>query len=185
MKKTRKKVILIIIVIIIISLIALTLGLVFYRKIDLPDVKYTEEERRTFRDKLLDEYDENLPPLTKKEYRQKISAEMKLGPYLCLEVDLPGCYGGYSVVILRTILMDNNLSNQESYCLVFTHEAMHMKKFHPNEKYINFESFKCLYESDDIYLHNAGVKYGINILRGRYTGEEDCKANVIDYLSKK
>ena len=163
----------------------LTSQLILYRKVNMPESEYSVYDYRTAFYMLQDDY-EYIPPSQQKDkkyYRETIEDLISLGPYLYFEVGMNG-HDGASLVGLRTIIMNKNITDHEQYCVAFTHEVMHTKKFHGYEPYIIFETFKFLYESENEYLHNAGVRYGLDMLYGYYDGEYDCPGYIINYLTK-
>lgn len=156
--------------------------LVFNRKIDMPVYIHTTRDYYTAYAILETDYE--LPQSqTDEEYRETIAKEAGLGLYFYAEKNLGNEYNGATLAVIRTIIIDERLAGEE-YCMVFTHETMHLTKYSSNETYISFETFKFLYESADKYLHNAGVLYGLKQLQGYYRGEYNCHDYIINYLVK-
>lgn len=180
MKKAIKWLILIIVTMIIFYS---SITMAFNRKIDVPINTYTQEELSETYDLLLYEYDTNMVYKTKKEYRKLISDELNLNFFWYREDELGDRYEGQMSLFTRLIIIDPDLSPIK-YCITFTHEVMHFKKFSADERYICFETFKWLYEHDNPELHNAAVLYGLYQVQGCYSGEYDCRDCIINYLKE-
>ena len=162
----------------------ITACIIFFRRVDMPDASYSMDDYYASIYTLYNEYDASLNNQQHKNYyRNMIEDQAKFGPYLYLETHMDD-NSGLAILMLRTIVIDKDITNVETYCMVFAHEVMHFKTFHGNETYVSFETFKFLYESDDPYLHNVGVKYGLQQLYGYYGGEYDCHNYIINYLVK-
>lgn len=152
-----------------------------FRKIDMPVVIYTSNEYNKVLADLWVEYIPLNTQRTNQEYKELLEEELDLNFYIYCEADLKSnC--GLRLTPIRTMIIDKELSGYE-YCLTFTHEAMHFKRFSANEIYICFETFKYLYENKDTELHNFGVRYAITQLRGE--ADYDCHDQIIGYFRSK
>lgn len=156
-------------------------GLIFFRKVETPIHFYTNTTYWRAYNELYKEYDTNLAPLSKQEYRSIIEDQRDLNFYFYDEKVLNGEYNGYAFATIRLILVDERVTGFD-YAVVFTHEVMHIKEMVGNERWVNFETFKYLYESDIAELHNAGVLFGLKQLEFRYSSEYQCEDMIIKYL---
>lgn len=159
-------------------------GIIYFRKIEMPVVFYTSYDYNKVKAELWAEYIPSRPTRTNQEYKELIEEELDLNFYIYCENDLKWKHSGYTFIPIRTMLLDNDMSDYQ-YCLNFVHEAMHIKRFSGNETYICFETFKYLYENKDTELHNIGVRYAIKQLRGDYKEERDCHDQIIGYFRSK
>lgn len=156
---------------------------IYYREIDMPVVIYTPNEYNKVLADLWSEYIPLNTQRTNQEYKELIEEELDLNFYIYCEKDLKW-NDGLELKPIRTIIIDNDLSGYE-YCLNFIHEAMHFKRLSANETYIHFETFKYLYENEDIELHNFGVRFAIKQLRGDYKEDYNCHDQIIGYFRSK
>lgn len=147
---------------------------ILYRRVELPSNKYSEHSYNTAYTTLLTQ-NRHLPEISNKEYRKKIGIRGRI----YIET---GLSQSYALPQLNIILMQNNLTNEE-YCIMLAHEELHLRKYSANETYISFETFKFLYTSPDIYLHQAGVLFGLKQLDDQYYNEYDIKGQIINYLT--
>ena len=115
------------------------------------------------------------------DFKKIVEDEICLKFYFYGRANLGETYNGLTLATIRTILIDERMSGYD-YCVVFAHEAIHLKHFIGNERYVAFETFKFLYESKK--LHDVGCYYGIRQMHGFYTGEYDVYDLIIDYLTK-
>lgn len=63
---------------------------------------------------------------------------------------------------------------------IYTHEIMHKVKFSSIERYVQFETFKTLYESGDEWYKNVAL-WQANLMRRGYI-DYDCTWYVVQYL---
>lgn len=120
-------------------------------------------------------------PKTKEEYRSFIEKDLGVNFYIYSEKNLYD-YAGKTYPLIRLIIIDESISGYK-YCETFVHEAIHLKEFIGQEDYVCFETFKYLYESEE--LHSVGVWYGISQIYGFYNGEYDVSHLIVDYLTNK
>lgn len=159
-------------------------GIIFMRKIQMPIEMYSQLDYVNAFNKLQSDYDNYALPKSNSEYKDIIEEELRLKFYIYTEKEMKSKNAGATLIIIRTMILDSTLSGYE-YCLVFTHEAMHFKRFSGNETYVCFETFKYLYENEDEDIHNIGVWYGLKQLIGKYSGEYNCHNYIINYLKEK
>ena len=183
--KVTKVMLIILYICLVILTIETIIACIFHRSIDMPESDYDTYDKIHAYKVLYSEYDKgvNSWQMDKKFYRDTVTDLAKLGPYLYFEKDIKSA-SGLSIALIPSIIVDEELDDAEIYCWVFTHEVMHIKRFSANETYVCFETFKFLYESENDYLHNAGVRYGTRQLNGYYHGEYDCSGYIINYLKK-
>lgn len=155
-------------------------GIVFCRKINMPIKIFMPTDYYNVLDMLERDYENSIPHRSNKQYKALVEEQLDLNFYIYIEKELDN-HNGLAIATIRTIVLDDDLTGYQ-YCYVFTHEAMHFKKFAKNETYICFETFKFLYENEDEELHNVGVWYAIRQLYGYYSGEYDCSDYIINYL---
>lgn len=100
--------------------------------------------------------------LTNNEYKRLIETELNLILYSYEVKEMEGRNGECNLYF-RTIRI-NPSRKGVYYARTFTHEAMHLKHYTVKELFVCYETFKFLYESNNKYLHNAGVIYAIDNL---------------------
>lgn len=150
------------------------------RGIDLPYRNLMPRDYMTAIHKLQNSYNECEKPKTKEEYRKFIENDLGMHFYIYSERDMND-YAGVTFIPIRLIVLDLELDGYK-YCETFVHEAIHLKEFVGQEDYVCFETFKYLYESEE--LHNVGVWYGLSQIYGCYSGEHDISHLIVDYLTK-
>lgn len=119
--------------------------------------------------------------LTKKEYKELIDKDTKLFLYFYKEKIIDGTCCGKTYPTIRLIVLDKRLSEYE-YCVVYAHESIHLSKMIMDERYVSFETFKYLINSDNPYLKMAGKWYGIEQLHYKYHNEYSCVDLIIEYI---
>lgn len=120
-------------------------------------------------------------PKTKEEYRNFIECDLGIKFYIYTEKDMVG-YAGKTYPLARLIIIDTDADGYK-YCITFVHEAIHLKEFIGQEDYVSFQTFKYLYESEE--LHNVGVWYGLSQVYGCYSGEYNVSHLIVNYLTNK
>lgn len=154
---------------------------IFFRKIDMPVLVTKQSDAYKVYYGLASEYEDMQYTRTKEEYKKIIEDELNLRCYIYIEKNLNIDYQGFMLAGVRVMVIENDLSLSD-YCIVFTHEALHFKKFSGNDTYINFETFKFLYENEDAELRNIGITFAMHQLTGRYGGRYDCSSHIVDYF---
>lgn len=117
-----------------------------------------------------------LRPLSNAEYRKKLN----ITRHIYVEIS---SNKSYSLPQLNIILMQNNLEGH-SYARLLTHEMLHIRKYSGDDRYIQLETFKYLYHSNDEHLKQVGITFGLNMLNEKYDNEYDIKGNLINYLKE-
>ncbi len=154
---------------------------VFFRKKTMPLPTMTNKDYFTALNELNIEYDNNCESMDCNYYKTIIEDDIGVKMYFYLEKEMDK-HAGLMFPTVRLIVMDNTLTGYE-YCKTFAHEIMHIKHFIQQEDYICLETFKYLYESEE--LHNVGVWYGLRVLNGFYYGKYDITEHIVDYLTNK
>ena len=141
-------------------------------------------------------YNENVYCLLKREYysincekldkpncKQLICEDMKNEFYLLIDfINMNRL--GMTQPILRTIIVDSDCSI-EDYVLTLTHEMLHLNFFTGNETFVNFQTFKYLYEHENLFFKKIGIRFSIEILMGGYGGNAyDCSYYIIEYFKE-
>ena len=129
---------------------------------------------------LVQDFDEDAVVESNEYYRELIEKDLGLRFYLYSEGELDR-YVGKTYMTIRRITIDESAKGYQ-YCWAFAHEAMHLKHFIKHEEFVTFETFKFLYEHEE--LHNVGVALALKTLEGGYSGEYDISNYIINYLTK-
>lgn len=159
-------------------------GIVFFKK---KNIKYKYVDATDYYvvlEMLYREFDEECKPLKNNQYRELIENDFDLKFYNYKEKRLSNGTAGITFPVIRMIILDDRLLNEE-YCVVFAHEAIHLDCYVADERWVCFETFKYLYKSENPKLHNAGVKYAIQQMKGLYREERDVYDLIVDYLTNK
>jgi hypothetical protein len=156
-------------------------AIVFFREKFMPLQVFGQTDYLKAIHKLESEYNSFEDEHTKEWYREKIEQDLELKFYFYKERDIER-YNGLAYATIRTIVIDEELDGY-GYCKTFAHEVMHLKLFIQQEDYVCYETFKYLYESEE--LHNVGVWYGLQQLRGCYSGKYNISGHVVNYLTNK
>ena len=161
----------------------ITVWIISLRKIEMPIVLYTYYDYNQALQTLNKDYEPVYSFSSNQELKSLIEQESGIKFYLYREKDIKGNDGGLSFPPIRTIVVDEELEGY-AYCRVFAHEVMHIQKCSIQENYIEFATFKFLYESKNEELHNFGVWYGIQELLGCNNFSHNICGNIINYLTK-
>lgn len=153
----------------------------FYRKKEIGLGFMTQADFSIAYERLMGEYDRQVCSETKEFYKSFVEDDIGLRFYIYAEKSLKKG-SGFTFPTIRTIVVDKSLTGYQ-YCLTFTHEVMHLKHFIKQETYVCYETFKYLYESEE--LHNVGVWYGLKQLSGDYSGEYNVCGHIVNYLTNK
>lgn len=158
----------------------LTCGLIFFRNKNISPHINTQLEYLNAYNILCQEYSDtcNKP---KSYYKQFVEKDMEVKAYFYSERKL-NKYNGLIFATIRLIVIDNTIDGYE-YCTTFTHEVIHLTHFVANERYVCYETFKYLYESEE--LHEVGVWYGCRQIYGYYSGDYNISDLIVNYLTNK
>lgn len=158
-----------------------SIAVVMFRKNRMPVYINSQLDCINAYSRLVKELDADAEVMSNEYYKELIEKDLGLRFYIYLQRDDMAHYNAGTYLVIRTIVIDNNNVGY-AYCWNFAHEAMHLKHFILQEDFVCFETFKYLYEHEE--LHNVGVTLGLNILRGYYNGSYDVSDYIIDYLTK-
>ena len=154
-----------------ISVILMVLTLCFYPVIEIWRMTdyYTLEYKQSPLEKI--EYEINRP--TELSY-QKLTEEINdlLGVY-SYELEFGELEQNvYGIANLRTreVKIKPNL-NFEHFVFFLTHELTHLKYKALNERFVNYNAFKALFESDNEYFKNIALMFADNDLKGYFPKE--------------
>ena len=178
-KKLNKVLNILIIILLVVNIYLLSIGILFLRDIRVP-VVFPQQSQYIMAYEVLNKDIEELTK-TDDEFRDMIAKDLGLKLYFYKEKPMQE-YVGKTYVTIRLILMDTNANGYE-YAQVFAHEVIHLKKLVANETWVCFETFKYLYEHEE--LHNVGVWYGQRQLQGCYYGEYNIANLIVNYLTNK
>ncbi len=122
---------------------------------------------------------------TREEVRNKIENLAGKQLYFYGEQDLfsrKRIYGE-TVFFIRLIIMQDN-ADIVDYIFNFAHEYMHLKYMTASERFVNFEAFKLLYESDDECFRNVAIMYANQDMYGNIPETYSCWYYIKEYLNK-
>jgi hypothetical protein len=163
------------------------LVIILFRKINMPVEIYTHQQaNKVYQTLYQDYYDYDLTYIKcnadfKIEVKELIRIKLDIKHYIYIEKKLKSKNSGLCLPTIRTIVIDKQLSAYK-YVLVLTHELMHLKTYSNQEDFVCFETFKWLYNSDNELLHKVGVKYALDQLNYKYSGEYLIFDYIINYL---
>ena len=122
---------------------------------------------------------------TREEVRNKIENLAGKQQYFYAEKDLYSSKRiyGETVFFIRLIIMQDN-ADIVDYIFNFAHEYMHLKYMTASERFVNFEAFKLLYESNDECFRNVAIMYANQDMYGNIPESYSCWYYIKDYLSK-
>ena len=159
------------------------IGLVIYREKDMEVGTFTYMDCYNALNILRQDINKNHCTMSKDEFREFVEDDLGVHFYIYKEREFKGKYIGKTYHVIRTIVVDNNLEDYD-YFVCLAHELMHLKTYIGQEDYICFETFKYLYESEE--LHDIGVWYAIKQLNGfQGSGEYDIDYHIVNYLTNK
>jgi hypothetical protein len=171
-------------------LILITIGVIevyAIRTIALREINmnyaYTYEQYINTRRRLYQEYQPIVTNRTYKEYRELISKELNFYTYIYNEVDFKDKHDGIAVLPCFNIFVETGLDSYD-YCTTFMHELNHIVEFSSQENYVDFMTFKKLYESEDEELHQYGIRFAFAHLDNNVTHDYNCSEKIIEYFSK-
>ena len=159
------------------------IGLVVYREKDMEVETVTYMDCYNALNILRQDINKNHCTMSKDEFREFVEDDLGVHFYIYKERDFKGKYVGKTYHPIRTIVLDKNLEDY-TYFVQFVHELMHLKTYVAQEDYICFETFKYLYESEE--LHDVGVWYALRKLNGfQGSGEYCIDYHIVNYLTNK
>ena len=147
---------------------------------------YTNSDVVNAQQVLWEDLDIQQKTLTKQEYKTLVEQELHISHYVLIEKDTiryKDAYG-YAMPLIRTVVLKKDL-NAFYYTQTLTHELIHIKYFSADERFVDYMTFRTLYESNNEYLHNMGVIYGIMVVEDYIKPEYSCKGQLVNYLKEK
>lgn len=90
-------------------------------------------------------------------------------------------YLGCAVIIFGVCYINKHQSGWRML-EVLTHELIHLHYWTRSETFTQFMTFKLLYESENVVLHNKGIEIAVKQLGGAYSGVYDCSWYINEYL---
>ena len=120
---------------------------------------------------------------TREEVRKKIENIAGKQLYFYAEEDLYSSKRiyGETVFFIRLIIMQDN-ADIVDYIFNFAHEYMHLKYMTASERFVNFEAFKLLYESNDECFRNVAIMYANQDMYGNIPETYSCWGQIYEYL---
>lgn len=85
--------------------------------------------------------------------------------------------------IISNVIEINPYMTVETFTWVYAHEILHHKFFTQNELFVEFETFKFLYESDNPFYRHSAVCELMNM--GPHNKDYDVRYYIYNYLEQK
>ena len=117
---------------------------------------------------------------SKKEIRNKLETLTGVKWYSYKEKTLKEGNKGMSSPMLRRIVVDKNLTENE-YIEVMCHELLHLKYNTINERYVQYHTFVTLFNSE---FRQIALNIVYKMQYGEYLYEYVCYAQIYDYLEE-
>lgn len=171
---------------IIFSIICCTLLAVQKRPFGITEKPYTDAQLTECTTYLFYINDPYVLSLSNLEYKNRINKLLNVYDYKELSKDLSWIHkNGFCAMPFKTIIIDDDLTGV-NYAITLTHEILHYKYYSTNERYIEFMTFRVLFESNDPYLRKAGILHGYERLTDKDKDKDKdwCADLIIDYLIK-
>lgn len=149
------------------------------RKVEHKDYVYTPAQLSQAKTLLQDEFYSSPSILSQQEYKSLLDSEIRVKPYILTRITLQ--QDGRTFVHYRFININPDVDGVE-YCVILAHEMIHLKYMIMDERFVEFTTFKTLYESKNEHLHKAGCYLGLGVLNNGYLEQYNCKGEIIEYL---
>lgn len=162
-------------------LYAIVITVLILRKVEHKDYDYTPAQLSQTKTLLQDEFYSNPSVLSQQEYKSLLDREIRVRPYTLTRIKIKE--DGRTFPHYRVININPDVDGIE-YCTILAHEMIHLKYMIMDERFVEFKTFKTLYESKNEHLHKAGCYLGLGVLNNRYPEQYNCKGEIIEYLSK-
>ena len=118
----------------------------------------------------------------REQFRKDIEELAGWQQYFYTEKDLSGVQRyGQTNIPFRIIIMHNDLTDFE-YMMYFTHEYLHLRLFTACERYINFQTFKLLYESGNETYRQVALQYASQDMCGWISYDYSCWGQIYESL---
>ena len=120
---------------------------------------------------------------TREQVRSEIENMVGKLPYFYKEKNILSTKRRYGEtnLVLRIITMDNSIDTY-TYIFNFAHEYLHLKFITGSERFVNFETFKLLYNSGNEDFKNIALKYANDDMRGYIDKDYQCWYYIKEYL---
>ncbi len=165
----------------IIAIIIISSCAYFQRRMPVEYIEIEDYEIQLASDYLKSQYQLCTTSRTNMEYKQIIEKDFNCSFYIYKEAFLPETVDGQCQILIRTITMNESI-NGFFYCSAFAHEMIHLTEYIAQENYVEFQTFKYLYEHYDPEFHNFGIQLALHCFAGGYPVEYNCSSQIIDYL---
>lgn len=117
---------------------------------------------------------------SKKQIRNKLEKLTGQKLYFYKEKTLRDGDKGISSPMLRFVIIDKNLTSNE-YIEVMCHELIHLKYNTINERYVQYQTFVTLFNSE---FRQIALNIVYKMQYGEYLYEYECYAQIYDYLKE-
>ena len=177
----------IIILLILICYLLTTFIMIKVRYKDYTLEKYSMSDYAIVREYLTNKYEEldGTYELTVPTAEEKIRQEIQPKFYILVKskpfIDYSA---GITILPFRFIMVDPN-QDVRDYLISLTHEFIHLKYMVANETWTQFNTFRILYESKNIYLNYLACHLAVEIFSGAFSGEYRCIGNIVNYIKSK
>ena len=149
------------------------------RNVEHKDYDYTSAQLSQAKTLLQDEFYSSSSILSQQEYKSLLDSEIRVRPYILTRIKIKE--DGRTFPHYRVININPDIDGVE-YCVILAHEMIHLKYMIMDERFVEFTTFKTLYESKNEHLHRAGCYLGLGVLNDRYPEQYNCKGEIIEYL---
>lgn len=117
---------------------------------------------------------------SKPEAREKIEDIVGVHHYFYTEKELPVGTNGLTILMARYVLIDYELDNID-YVIALTHELLHIKYNCEAERFIQFKTFECLYNSE---FRDIALIFASQQTNGYYIEDYNCGQYIVEYLKE-
>lgn len=117
---------------------------------------------------------------SKKQIRNKIEKLTGVNIYLYKEKYLREGDKGICFPMFRFVIIDKNLTQNE-YIECICHELTHLKYNTVNERYVQYQTFVTLFNSE---FRQIAINIVYKMQYGEYLYEYECYAQIYDYLKE-
>lgn len=119
--------------------------------------------------------------LSKNDVRQ--CAKQSVPLFWCIQLDVGFLRNkaGTCSFISGLIMIDRDLSVNDYAKAVF-HERLHLYYYTACERFVQYQTFRFLYESDNVYIRKIGVEIALEIFNNQYPENYNCTSQIIKYF---
>ena len=148
------------------------------------EIDYNQLDYITIKNNLKNEYNNiNVTDMTISDIKKQAGIEVPLT--WCIQIDRPhwamGDKGGTCSFLIGLIRIDDSL-NVSDYTKALVHERLHLYYYTGCERFIQYQTFRFLYESENLFFHKVGVEIAIQILENKYPEHYNCTGQIIEYF---